>query len=96
MGNSIISFFIARAGLMVIIKQDNGQFKSVYHTLSSGSGGYDSTSGSDRAFAFEYSRTGKLDHILLYRPGNGLACILRNNHGFTSDFCPKRSLQRNR
>jgi hypothetical protein len=76
------------AGTIVILKQDNGQFKSVYQTLSSGIGGYDLKSGSDRAFAFDYSRTGKLDHILLYRPGTGVLSILRNNYGlFTPVFC---------
>jgi hypothetical protein len=75
------------AGTIVIITQENGKFKSVYQQLSSGIGGYDLKSSSDRAFAFDYSCTGKLDHILLYRPGAGVFCILRNNYGlFTSVF----------
>ena len=76
------------AGMIVIIRQDNGQFKSVYQQVSSGIGGYDLKSSSDRALAFDYSHTGKLDHVLLYRPGTGVLYILQNSYGlFTSVFC---------
>jgi hypothetical protein len=34
-----------------------------------GIGGYDLKSPADRAFAFDYDSSGKLDHLALYRPG---------------------------
>jgi hypothetical protein len=34
-------------------------------------GGYDLKDNRDRAFAFDYDGSGKLDHPVLYRPGTG-------------------------
>ncbi|EPQ57645.1 hypothetical protein GLOTRDRAFT_137908 [Gloeophyllum trabeum ATCC 11539] len=42
-----------------------------------GIGGYDLKSPADRAFAFDYDSSGKLDHIVLYRPGTGTCWILK-------------------
>lgn len=39
-------------------------------------GGYDLASPADRAFAFDYDHSGKLDHLVLYRPGEGTIWIL--------------------
>ena len=76
------------SGRIFIIGQDHRQFKPVYQQLSSGIGGYDLKSRSDRAFAFDYSHTGKLDHIVLYRPGAEVLYILQNTDGlFTSIYC---------
>jgi hypothetical protein len=47
--------------------------------LGGGIGGYDLLSTSDRAFAFDYSDSGALDHVVLYRPGAGMFWILENN-----------------
>ena len=46
-----------------------------------GIGGYDLLSAADRAFAFDYDSTGKLDHLALYRPATGTIWILKNNGG---------------
>lgn len=35
----------------------------------------------DRAFAFDYHGSGKLDHLALYGPGTGTIWILRNSGG---------------
>jgi Phosphatidylinositol-specific phospholipase C, X domain len=35
-------------------------------------GGYDLRDSSDQAFAFDYDHSGKLDHLVLYRPGKGI------------------------
>ncbi|MFE7077408.1 hypothetical protein ACFU96_45760, partial [Streptomyces sp. NPDC057620] len=35
----------------------------------------------DRAFAFDYDHSGKLDHLVLYRPGIGTISIVRNGAG---------------
>ena len=45
-----------------------------------GIGGYDLKSAADRAFAFDYDSSGKLDHLALYRPG-GAVWILKNTGG---------------
>lgn len=46
-----------------------------------GIGGYDLLSPNDRAFAFDYTHCGRLDHIVLYRAGAGMIWILSNNGG---------------
>ena len=58
-------------------------FERVYPPASEGPdpetkgiGGYDLDSTSDRAFAFDYEGTGKLDHIVLYRPGTGIVWVV--------------------
>src|SRR5258708_3898160 len=50
-----------------------------------GIGGYDLADPADRVFAFDYDGSGKLDHLVLYRPGQGTIWILRNSAG---DFTP--------
>ncbi|MFI7128797.1 S1 family peptidase [Nonomuraea sp. NPDC050153] len=57
-------------------------FSAVFHS-SAGIGGYDLTSADDQIIAFDYEHSGKLDHLLLYRPGTGMAHILRHNGGAT-------------
>jgi hypothetical protein len=46
-----------------------------------GIGGYDLADSADRAFAFDYNHSGKLDHLVLYRPAQGTIWILRNSGG---------------
>jgi hypothetical protein len=66
-----------------ILKNTGGNFTPVY--AGGGIGGYDLKSPNDRAFAFDYDHSGKLDHLLLYRPGSGLVSVLKNSGGiFTS------------
>jgi hypothetical protein len=64
---------------MAILKNLEGAFVSVYE--GQGIGGYDLKSASDRALAFDYDRSGKPDHLLLYRPGARIASILKNTGG---------------
>jgi ribosomal protein L24E len=70
-------------GTMWILKNTAGVFAAVYAQGDPGSGigGYDLRSPSDRAFAFDYNGTGKLDHLVLYRPGTGTLWILQNAGG---------------
>jgi len=56
-------------------------FVSVYATPNGGIGGYNLKSAADRAFAFDYDHSGKLDHIALYRPATGTIWILKNSGG---------------
>jgi hypothetical protein len=72
-------FYRPGAGIIAILKNLEGAFVPVYE--GQGIGGYDLKSASDRALAFDYDHIGKLDHLLLYRPGAGIASILKNIGG---------------
>ena len=54
-------------------------FAAVYHQDNPGRGigGFDLSNGGDRLFAFDYGGTGKLDHLVCYRPGTGTIWILK-------------------
>lgn len=43
----------------------------------SGIGGYDLKSPADRGLAFDYDSSGKLDHLVFYRPGKGAIFIVK-------------------
>jgi hypothetical protein len=62
-------------------------FRAVFHS-SAGIGGYDLKSTADQIIAYDYEHTGRLDHLLLYRPGGQTAWILRHGAGnaFTAVF----------
>ncbi len=47
--------------------------------MGAGIGGYDLRSTADRVFAFDYEGSGKLDDLVLYRPGTGIIWILQND-----------------
>jgi hypothetical protein len=70
-------------GTIWILKNSGGAFSPVYQMGAPGSGigGYDLADPADQAFAFDYDITGKLDHLVLYRPGHNTIWILRNNAG---------------
>jgi hypothetical protein len=72
-------FYRPGAGTIAILKNLERAFVPVYE--GQGIGGYDLKSASDRALAFDYDRGGRPDHLLLYRPGAGLASILKNTGG---------------
>jgi DNA-binding winged helix-turn-helix (wHTH) protein len=57
------------------MKNIGGAFSPVHE--GQGIAGYDLVSANDRAFAFDYDHTGKLDHLVLYRPGAGIVHITR-------------------
>jgi DNA-binding winged helix-turn-helix (wHTH) protein len=60
-------------GLVSILRNSRGVFTPVY--AGTGVGGYDLMSWRDRAFAFDYDRSGKSDHLVFYRPGTGAVSI---------------------
>jgi hypothetical protein len=66
-------------GAIFILKNNEGQFIPVYEQGDPGSGigGYDLESAADQAFAFDYDSSGKLDHLVLYRPGTGAIFIIK-------------------
>ena len=78
-----IVFYRPRTGTIWILCNDNGNFVPVYQQGDPGDGigGYDLKSSADRAFAFDYEHSGRLDHLALYRPGTGTMWILRNDNG---------------
>jgi hypothetical protein len=80
-------FYRSGSGAIYILKNSGGSFTPVYAQGPGGSGigGYDLASPADSAFAFEYDGSGKLDHMVLYRPGAGAAFILQNTGG---NFAP--------
>lgn len=52
-----------------------------------GVGGYDLRSPLDHITTFDYDHNGKLDHLLLYRPGRGAIFIVKNkNNTFSSVY----------
>jgi hypothetical protein len=70
-----------------VVRHNAGNtFAAVYSNTQSGIGGYDLASSLDQVIAYDYEQTGKLDHLLLYRPGSGTVWILR--HGAGNSFDP--------
>jgi hypothetical protein len=65
---------------------DGTTFTAVYSSSTAGIGGYDLAIASDKVLAYDYERTGRLDHLVLYRPGNGIVYVVR--HGSGSTFTP--------
>lgn len=49
------------------------------YPMGLGIGGYTLNSKADKAFALDYDSSGKLDHIVVYRPGQGAIYILKNS-----------------
>lgn len=74
-----IALYRPGTGTIWILKNDGGSFSPVYAAGDPGSGigGYDLLSPADRAFAFDYDQTGRLDYLSLYRPGTGTIWILK-------------------
>ena len=70
-------------GTIYILRNNAGTFTQVYGTGDPGVGigTYNLLSPADRVFAFDYNSSGRLDHLVLYRPGTGTIYILRNNAG---------------
>lgn len=81
-----IALYRPGTGTFWILKNENGNFRTVYAQGDPGKGigGYDLKSPADRAFAFDYDHSGKLDHVALYRPGTGTIWILKHeaDHSF--------------
>ncbi|KAI9806500.1 MAG: Translation initiation factor 3 subunit b [Piccolia ochrophora] len=76
-------FYRPGTGTFVIQSNNKGVLTTVYpkEDVAKGIGGYDLLSPADRAYAFDFDHSGKLDHILLYRPGTGKISIVANKNG---------------
>jgi len=78
-------FYRPGKGIIFILKKDGpGKFSPAYKSHS-GIGGYDLSDSVDRAFPFDFTGTGKSDHLVFYRPGKGIIFILKKDGagGFT-------------
>lgn len=78
-----IALYRPGTGTFWILKNNSGTFTPVYAQGDPGHGigGYNLLSPADQAFAFDYDHSGKLDHLVLYRPGTGAIFILKNING---------------
>jgi hypothetical protein len=76
-------------GTLSILKNTGGTFTPISLNIAPGSGldTHDPPSAANQVFAFDYDHSGKLDHLVLYRPGTGTISILKNTSGaFTSVY----------
>ncbi|KAJ7597727.1 hypothetical protein C8J56DRAFT_773655 [Mycena floridula] len=76
--NDHILFFRPGTGLVTIIRNTAGSFDTVF-TSNSGIGDYDLLVPSDVGLSFDYGGTGKQDHLVFYRPGQGAIFIIKHN-----------------
>ena len=67
-------------GIIWILQNVNGSFSLVFWSQS-GIGQYNLMSTVDQVLAYDYSGTGKQDHLILYRPGTGIIWMLQNVNG---------------
>lgn len=69
-------------GICWILQNVGGTFSMVYYGgTGTGIGGYNLMSTADRIITFDYNSTGKLDHLVPYRPGTGIIWVLQNVSG---------------
>lgn len=71
------------ANIMIIKKNAYGINFAIVYQSSAGIDGYDLKGSADRGFAFDYNGTGKLDHLVFYRPGKGAIFIVKKNNDGT-------------
>ncbi|MFC4013687.1 S1 family peptidase [Nonomuraea purpurea] len=73
--------------VFIVKRRTDGTYAPVFSSTT-GIGGYDLKDNRDRIIAFDYTGSGKLDHLLLYRPGGKTAWILKHGAGnsFTAVF----------
>ena len=53
----------------------------VFWSGGSGIAGYNLTATNDQILPFDYDSDGKLDHLVVYRPGSWICWILQNVQG---------------
>jgi hypothetical protein len=70
-------------GVIQFIKHGTGSTFTPAFKSSTGIGGFSLKVTSDRIVAFDYGHSGKLDHLVLYRPGTKTIFILAHGTGST-------------
>jgi hypothetical protein len=67
-----------QGAIVIAERQDDGSFAAVYTQADGGTGigGFDLSQAEDRIITFDYDSSGKLDHLVCYRPGTGIINIM--------------------
>jgi hypothetical protein len=80
-------------GSVQILKHGTGNTFTAVFKSGTGIGGYDLVNGRDQVLAYDYEHTGKLDHLVLYRPGDRTAFVVKHNpdHTFSAVFSNTRT-----
>jgi hypothetical protein len=68
-----------------ILKNNGGVFTPVYSSAD-GIGGYNLDNVNDKIIAYDYDNTGKLTHLVAYRPGSKIAWIVRHDGPIFKSF----------
>ena len=80
-----VVFYQPGEGILWILKHNESWVPVFrFREPGKGMGGYDLRTKADRAFAFDWDHSGKLDHIVLYRPGAGMLWVMKNSNGVFS------------
>ena len=82
-------------GVISILKNNGGVFSPVL--TGGGIGGFNLLTQADRIISFDYDGSGKKDHLVVYRPGNGIIWILKNVSGtfsavYVSSYDPNKAV----
>jgi hypothetical protein len=64
------------SGSFYVFANKSGVFSDVFHS-STGIGGFDLASSADRIVPVDFASNGTSDHLLVYRPGGGVAFVFR-------------------
>jgi uncharacterized protein YjbI with pentapeptide repeats len=81
--------FCARpgTGLVTILARDSATTFSSVWSSTTGIGKWDLMSANDQLVAYDYTGTGSLDHLVVYRPGSGgITIVERRNDTFVSVY----------
>lgn len=80
-------------GRIIIFTNKNGLLEQVWKSNQGLTGipgfpGFDLKNAADRGFAFDFGSTGKLDHLVFYRPGAGKILIAKGSLNNATNFTP--------
>jgi hypothetical protein len=62
-----------------VVKHNAGNSFAIVHSSTNGIGGFDLATTADQIVAFDYEHTGRADYLLIYRPGQRIAWIIKHN-----------------
>ena len=68
-------------GIIWMLQNVNGTFNYVFWSQGSGIGGYNLEAANDQILTFDYSGSGDMNYLVIYRPGAGICWILQNAGG---------------
>jgi len=85
-GSGLLDHLIAYrpgTGIIYILQSAYFAYTPVFQSIT-GIGSYDLKSTADRITTLDYSGTGLMDHLVIYRPGDGIIYIEQNANGVFS------------